>query len=290
MDDSDPQFFSRQIVRGRRFYLRFAKAGRVPLAVVAGGFETCSPGYLIDREKFPYFALELVAGGEGEVELNGRTHPLQAGTIFAYDRDTPHRIVSSADPLRKYFLTFVGRTARELLAEAHLAPGTCRTTSRLGQLRVVWDEVLELGARPGPDAEERATHGLRFILAILAHSPHEGGAAGRAQATLRRCEAYLQQNFLRIHRLQEVAEACHVDLPYLCRLSRRFLGQTPYQYLLHLKMSYAAERLQGDRLVREVAEELNLDPFQFSRTFKRVHGIAPAEFQRLYLDRRGLER
>jgi AraC-like DNA-binding protein len=33
-------------------------------------------------------------------------------------------------------------------------------------------------------------------------------------------------------------------------------------------------------IVREVAEQLGLDPFHFSRVFKRVHGVSPAEFLR----------
>ncbi|MGY8719324.1 MAG: helix-turn-helix transcriptional regulator [Verrucomicrobiia bacterium] len=30
--------------------------------------------------------------------------------------------------------------------------------------------------------------------------------------------------------------------------------------------------------MREVADELGIDPFQFSRSFKRVHGVSPAAF------------
>ncbi len=44
-------------------------------------------------------------------------------------------------------------------------------------------------------------------------------------------------------------------------------------------MMHAATLLDGGgRIVREVAEELGLDPFHFSRVFKRVHGVSPAEF------------
>jgi AraC-like DNA-binding protein len=44
-------------------------------------------------------------------------------------------------------------------------------------------------------------------------------------------------------------------------------------------MNWAAERLRSSPiLIRQVAEELNLDPFQFSRTFKRVQGLSPSEF------------
>ena len=46
-------------------------------------------------------------------------------------------------------------------------------------------------------------------------------------------------------------------------------------------MRHAAALLDGGRMiVREVAEQPGLDPFHFSRVFKRVHGVSPAEFLR----------
>jgi AraC-like DNA-binding protein len=47
-------------------------------------------------------------------------------------------------------------------------------------------------------------------------------------------------------------------------------------------MKWAANRLHtGEVMVREVADELGIDPFQFSRSFRRVHGVSPAEFIQL---------
>ena len=275
-------FFSPQVLSNRRFYLDLGRRRASRLTVVAGGFETCSEAYVVERRAFPYFALEFVAGGEGEVELSGALHPLAQGAVFSYGPTVPHRIRSASNPLQKYFITFHGRSARQLLKDAGLAPGTCRRVGRPAEFRSVWDEVLHLGSSADSGREGRAALGLRFLLTLVAERTAPELAPTRARQTLSRAEAYLQQHYMKIHRLQEVAAACHVDLPYLCRLSRRFLGQTLFQYLQRLKMHWAAERLQNDCLVREVADELGLDPFQFSRTFKRVHGLSPRPFQKLY--------
>ena len=56
---------------------------------------------------------------------------------------------------------------------------------------------------------------------------------------------------------------------------------SPYRYLTRRKMLHAAALLDsGVLLVREVADRLGLDAFQFSRVFKRVHGISPSDFVR----------
>ena len=83
--------------------------------------------------------------------------------------------------------------------------------------------------------------------------------------------------------LEQVARECHVDRAYLCRLFRRYDQQTPYRFLMRLKMNLAAERLQHPGvLVKQVAAQLGFDdPFHFSRTFKSMFGVSPQRFRRL---------
>jgi AraC-like DNA-binding protein len=74
-----------------------------------------------------------------------------------------------------------------------------------------------------------------------------------------------------------------MDAAYLCRLFQRYDHQSPYQFLLRLKMNLAAEWLQPpDALVKQVAEHAGFsDQFHFSRAFKSVFGVAPDIFRRL---------
>jgi AraC-like DNA-binding protein len=74
-----------------------------------------------------------------------------------------------------------------------------------------------------------------------------------------------------------------VDPAYICRLFKRYAHQSPWQYVLRLKMRDAAQRLQSHQvLVSDVAYEFGFhDPFQFSRTFRRVLGISPRQFVQL---------
>jgi transcriptional regulator GlxA family with amidase domain len=69
-------------------------------------------------------------------------------------------------------------------------------------------------------------------------------------------------------------------------LFRRYDHESPYQYLLRLKMNYAAERLQQTGvLVKQIAEEAGFaDAFHFSRVFRKTLGLAPKDFKRLRPD------
>jgi AraC-like DNA-binding protein len=88
---------------------------------------------------------------------------------------------------------------------------------------------------------------------------------------------------LRLRTQAQIARECHVNPAYLCRLFRRYDHQTPYQYLMRLKMNLAAQRLRDPgSLVKQVAAALGFsDPFHFSRAFKSVFGLSPEAFRRL---------
>jgi AraC-like DNA-binding protein len=83
--------------------------------------------------------------------------------------------------------------------------------------------------------------------------------------------------------LEQIARECHVNNAYLCRLFRRYDHQSPYRYLLRLKMNHAAERLlQPKAMVKQAAAEAGFaDPFHFSRVFTSVFGLSPTAFRGL---------
>ena len=89
---SPPTFFSAEVSRARRFYLDLKPSGREPLVVVCGGLEHCRTDYAIQRNDFPFYSIEYVLRGRGEVKLKARTHSLQPGRLFSYGPGVPHRI------------------------------------------------------------------------------------------------------------------------------------------------------------------------------------------------------
>jgi AraC-like DNA-binding protein len=102
----------------------------------------------------------------------------------------------------------------------------------------------------------------------------------RALNSFQKFKRHLEEHFLDVRKLSEAAGAVYLNEAYACRLFQRFHYCSPYQYLMRLKMNHAANRLlEGDRLVKEIAEELKFpDPYNFSRAFKNVYGLPPERF------------
>jgi AraC-like DNA-binding protein len=273
------------VAAARRFYLDLTPQRNRSLAIVCGGLEHCTPDYFIDRETFPFFSIEYVARGRGEVQLKGRCHPLEPGRLFAYGPNVAHHITGDpSTPLVKYFVDFAGAGARELLHSCGLPPGQVSQVFPSNALQPLFDELINSGLRAGPESPKLCVKLLECLaLRISGARAPITGAETLAFATYQNCRRYIEAHFLELRTLEQVARECHVNNAYLCRLFRRYDSQTPYQYLLRLKMNFAAERLQGPgTLVKQVAEEAGFtDPFHFSRVFSSVLGLSPVAFRNL---------
>jgi AraC-like DNA-binding protein len=283
--DQQPKFFSPQVREASRFYLDLSPSETCELSVVCGGREHCTPDYAIQRADFPYFALEFVAHGKGTLNLAGRKYHLVPGTIFTYAPGFSQHITGDAsNPLVKYFVDFAGTEGLRWLAEYALSPGSVTRISDPGEIQDVFDDLIRDGLKNSRYASRLCDARLEFLLIKIADLSVPGDAVhSPAYATYRRCQRHIQTHYAQLKTLAQIAKQCHLDPAYLCRLFRRYDHQTPYQFLMRLKMNQAAGRLlDPGTLVKQVATELEFeDPCHFSRAFKSVFGLSPEAFRQL---------
>jgi AraC-like DNA-binding protein len=280
-----PRFFSADVSAARRFYLDLTPPAGTPLAVVCGGCEHCTPDYHIQRATFPYYSIEYVALGGGTVTLRDRTHALQPGRLFSYGPGIRQDIRAAPDePLVKYFVDFTGRRARALLQSCALPPGSVSQAFPPDGLQTLFDELIHCGLRDTRQTPDLCVKLLECLVLRIAESraPLER-AKTVAFNTYQQCRRHIRQHFQRLKTLEQISRECRVNDSYLCRLFKRYDHQSPYQYLLHLKMSFAAELLsRPGALVKQVADQVGFsDPFHFSKAFKSVLGASPDTFRHL---------
>lgn len=281
----EPDFFSKQVAQAKRFYIQKSTAKESRIKVFCGGREHTKPDFEINRADFPYYCVEFVAKGAGKVTLNNRCYDLKAGTIFCYGPGISQRISSVPDkPMIKYFVDFSGNTGKQILNQ-HITPlGTAIQINRPDEIALIFDHLLEHGLSDSPHKSMMCSTLLEYLLYRIAEmAAREKDSPSKAFSTYQLCREHIKEHFIVLNSLQDIAEACMLDHAYLCRLFKRFDTQSPYQYLLNLKMTYAADRFQEPGvLVKEIAHELGFnDPFHFTRVFKKVFGISPQSFKGL---------
>lgn len=284
-DSVEPAFFSPDVAAARRFYLDLNPARHNSLSVLCGGLEHSTSDYAIHRSTFPFYSIEYVARGTGVVKLRGKAFELNPGTIFSYGPGVSQDITGNPRaPLVKYFVDFSGTRAKSLLTSCNLPPGHVAQVFPPNALTPLFDELIQSGLRLGHANRKLCVKLLECLaIKIAVTTVPLKGAGTLAFSTYQHCRRHIEQNFLNLRTLEQIADDCHADKAYLCRLFRRYDSQSPYQYLLRLKMNYAAERLQHPGvLVKQVAEETAFaDPFHFSRVFRNILGVSPATFRKL---------
>ena len=282
-----PAFVSRQVTEARRFFLNLNPDRKSPLEVVCGGVERTRSDYVVDRQDFPYFAIELVAEGEGVLSMSGAEQPLAAGSVFAYGPDAPHTIRNESEHgMRKYYVDFAGQRAAKMLQEAGLLRGRndyqLLVVGGLHELTDLFDMLIRDGGDGGPAAAgicESLTH--LMMQKIRQRRLPAGTSLPQSYETYERVRHHIEERFLDLQTAQEIADECNLTAVYLSRLFGRFSDCGAYQYLMRRKMNYAAGLLMNEGLlVKEVAFRMGFpDAFQFSRAFKRVYGIPPVKLK-----------
>lgn len=281
----EPEFFTKQIDQARRFYFEKSRSKNSRFNVICGGCEQTSLDFKIVREDFPYYSIEFVAKGAGFVKLNNRKYQLKPGTFFSYGPGISQKITSNPDnQMTKYFIDFTGSNVKQIFNK-HISPlGTAIDIDRPDIIENILEDMLRHGLSDSPHKSIICSALLEYLLFRLAEITVEGkNSPSGAFATYQTCRENIKKHFVTMNSLGDIAGICAIDHTYLCRLFKRFDTQSPYQYLLSLKMAYAADRFQKSAvLVKEIAKELGFnDPFHFTRAFKRFYGISPLTFKKL---------
>jgi AraC-like DNA-binding protein len=183
----------------------------------------------------------------------------------------------------KYYVDFTGSEATKLLKQSPLNRWRCVQVSAVREVQELFELLQREGASESPFGAKLCAGLIPVLLTkITERAVTAGTIEPRALATYERVKRWIEEHFMEVRTIGPIAQACHVDVAYLCRLFQRFAHTSPYQFLTRLKMGRATELLL-DRalLVKETAAELGFpDPFQFSRAFKRVYGLSPEQFVR----------
>ncbi len=275
---------STQVSGSRYFFLELIGTSRAGVIPAYGGFERCNPDYIVHRENFAFSTLELVVGGQGTVWMNGMTAPLRAGTLFHYDHSTRLEMSTNPDqPMTKYFLCLTGARAGQRVAEAGIRANVAIQLAMFTEVQRLWEDLIRDGSHHRATARRICSALVEVLLLKIEElAGLAGGKGPKGAETFLRCKGAIEEQATRLGTLGEITRVVGVEASHLCRLFRRYQGLSPYQYLLHRKMALAAEvLLKPGALVKEAASHVGFaDPYHFSRCFKKVHGVAPREFQR----------
>lgn len=82
---------------------------------------------------------------------------------------------------------------------------------------------------------------------------------------------------------EDLAAAVHCSVAQVFRLTHKYFGMTPANYMNHVRLQYAANMMDStEKSITEISGECGFsDVSYFSKQFKRLYGISPAKYRKL---------
>ncbi len=168
------------------------------------------------------------------------------------------------------------------LASIHFVPEVDWQRQVLEQM-----ETIRLLDREHPTSEE-----LQIQIALLQiwkeiyeHVEIDGtGFAenGRDTERIRRIMEYIQEHYAEKITLEELADQIHLCRSESCRLFKRYMKESMFDYLLNYRVERSLELLRHSALdVTQIAGQTGFaSPGYYSRIFKRKMGCTPLEYRK----------
>jgi AraC-like DNA-binding protein len=276
--EKSPLELSPQVRIGR--YANFSRSADAADHIFMAGYEECAPDYFIERTDFPFWTLEVIVGGHGFYREGKQQRRVRHGAVFTHGPSVAQHFGNEAErPFRKYFFVRGGATFPAAWRAAGLLPGRLLQLGDVSTLVGILGKIVDEGELSDVQTPQVVDGLESVVLALIAR--HQGSASGEKSASRVVYDLamdILQREYKNLHALSDLSKRSGYSSEYLCRIFKKYHGESPYQVLLHRKMSAAWLLLRDGQLqVGAVGRELGYqDPLHFSRVFRKVMGCAPS--------------
>jgi len=223
--------------------------------------------------------------GGGWCELGGQRHPMQAGDLLVVPPEAPH--IYGANQRQPWTISWVHAAGSNVaLYLTELGISVEHPVIYLGddpQLLGLFEElveVLEHGYTPANlfYASQTLAH---LIGVIIWHRHGQWREAPNPQQKIAQSIAFMKQHLAQRLRVANLAALTNLSLSHYNAVFKRHTGYAPVDYFIRLRMHQACQLLDTTQLsVKEIGAILGYeDPFYFSRLFKSVNEVSPAQYR-----------
>jgi AraC-like DNA-binding protein len=255
------------------------------LALRWGGREVL-PGEMpcIEHRNFPWAFIKYTVRGHGLIRFEGQTLRLEPGMIFWSRPEAWSRLEPvGEEPLVNYVLILLGREVEALFTRFLHAQTGATHLARPQDVEAILREIIVEGLGASDHREENCAHLVEVLLRRTdtnMSSPMKPKKLARK--TYWECKTYIETHYERITELGQVATACGVTVPYICRLFDQFDTVRAYEYLSSLRMSKAERLLTHTQMpIKDVAAAVGYKDLQlFSRNFRLHYHKSATQYRR----------
>lgn len=242
--------------------------------------------YMARPAGFPDYHWLHCVRGRGRLILDNKEYTVVKSTGFFMCPDIPHEYYATERPWETHWITFNGHAAGSVVDIMNLRPAGVYPNLDISCLDLLMDEIYARANVFTPYRGLECSHLVyQFLIKLKYCIDMSPATQKKSPAGLQPVILYIEKNYNRSPSLDEMAEEIHVTPRHLCRLFRRLLNMSPFDYLTEYRIKKAKEAIiaSGNLSVKEIAAQAGYnDTSYFCSLFKKHEGLTPTEFKKMH--------
>ena len=269
----------------------FTNENFVDLGLYQYGWERFDPSHSFGPAVRNHYLFHYVISGTGILYADNSggetvTYRIKSGQGFML---FPHQIntyvADNALPWEYVWLEFDGLRAREVVDLAGLSVNSPVYHAANGDLRnEMKNEMLYIANHSDQSVFHLIGHLYLFLDYFLRssssfRSSHDSGVR---DFYIKEALSFIEQNFQYEISVEDIAASCGLNRSYFGKIFRAAVGRSPQEFLIHYRMTKAAELLKLTSLsVADIGNAVGYpNQLHFSRAFKGVYQQSPRNWRK----------
>lgn len=284
----DASLFQGDMVESKRILYtpsRFARTNLIHLQEI-GELKARQP-HTSRRENMSSFLFFIVCSGSGHLVYGDQSYVLQAGNCVFLDCKKAYAHSTAEDLWSLKWVHFYGPNVKNIYdkyVERGGMPFFC--PKHREAFEGLLGEIYEAAESAAYLRDMKIMEKLTSLLVLLMEEswhPENRKEASKKQ-NLQEVKEYLDQHYRENISLDRLAEQFFINKFYLTRIFKEQFGVSVNSYLLEVRITRAKHLLRfTDLTVEVVGAECGMrDANYFSRVFKKLEGISPGEFRKMW--------
>ena len=265
------------------------------------------------REKLQSYLCFMVEDGEGELVYEGKKYELRSGDVVFIDCRKAYSHSTGMNPnaglwslrwchfygpsMPAIYAKYCERGGLPVIRGADVSVDLARGADMgrrddvscgadLSQYAAILTDIYTLASSSDYIRDMRINGKLNDLLTLLMESSWHREAHTNApkKMEISRVKSFLDEHYEEKLSLESVASHFFIDKHYLARLFKEQYGVTLVTYLQQVRITHAKRMLRfTDKSIEEIGLECGIGELNyFSRVFKKLEGVSPSEFRRVW--------
>lgn len=255
----------------------------------AGEF-LAGPAYYTTREGFASYLIKYTVSGGGLLDYQGQQYMISPGQIYWIECRKKHsyRTNPSVGSWHTVWVHFYGANA-QFYYDMYMKQTGSSPVSSIPVDSPVYNILCSLLEQSGSNTYQQKNDLIlaNLLSQLITECTLVSMAADHPDdipQTVRSVQLYLMQNHQKKITLEQLGQQFNINPFYLQKQFKRYVGQSPAEYLIYLRMTASKELLRNSqKSISEIARQVGIDNLgYFTRLFKKQEGMTPQEYRKLW--------